>query len=116
MSSPDHPLTLPQLVDLRKPPVDVDTMLGADNPMSGILGAALGESSSETAARVEEAKKNATDLSSLVRKKAKTEEPSANTNGGGSKRKAEDDEPAAMDHESPKKARVDDDDTTTDNV
>jgi len=105
-----------RLVDLRKPPVDVDSMLGADNPMSGILGAALGESSSETAARVEEAKKNATDLSSLVRKKIKKEELSADTNGGGSKRKAEDDEPAAADHESPKKARVDDDDSTTDDV
>ncbi|KXJ91084.1 hypothetical protein Micbo1qcDRAFT_69334 [Microdochium bolleyi] len=107
-----------RLVDLRKPPVDVDSMLGADNPMSGILGAALGESSSETAARVEAAKKNATDLSGLVRKKAKQEDqPSpaaaaADTNGasGSTKRKAEDDEPAgAVDHESPKKARVDDD-------
>ncbi|KAH7026199.1 uncharacterized protein B0I36DRAFT_330086 [Microdochium trichocladiopsis] len=105
-----------RLIDLRKPPVDVDSMLGADNPMSGILGAALGESSSETAARVEQAKKNATDLSGLVRKKAKKEEPAtppADTNGSGSKRKAEDDEPAAADHEAPKKARVDDDDDAT---
>lgn len=80
--------------------------------MSGILGAALGESSSQTAARVAEAKKNAKDLSGLVRKKTKKEEPAtAETDGGNSsKRKAEDDEPATADHESPKKARVDDSD------
>lgn len=44
--------------------------LGVD-PMGGILGAALGESSTETEARIEEAKKTATDLTGLVRKKDK---------------------------------------------
>jgi HAT1-interacting factor 1 len=45
--------------------------LGADPMVGGILGAALGESSTETEARIEEAKKTATDLTGLVRKKDK---------------------------------------------
>ncbi|KAH8671205.1 hypothetical protein BX600DRAFT_434329 [Xylariales sp. PMI_506] len=78
-----------RLVDLKKPPVDVEGVLGADNPMTGILGAALGESPAAAQARIQEAKKNATDLSSLVRKKEKKAEvaSSPETNG---KRKAED--------------------------
>ncbi|KKY34304.1 putative histone h1-binding protein [Diaporthe ampelina] len=59
-----------RLVDLRGPPIDVKAALGVD-PMGGILGAALGESSTETEARIEEAKKTATDLTGLVRKKDK---------------------------------------------
>jgi hypothetical protein len=79
---------------------------------NGILGAALGESTSQKGARVEEAKKNATDLSGLVRKKqkepAKSEEAApvptnGETNG---KRKAEE-EPAVADSQEAKKARVD---------
>ncbi|KAI0017716.1 histone H1-binding protein [Xylariomycetidae sp. FL0641] len=62
-----------RLVELRKPPVDMQEALGNDNPLTGILGAALGESASEKEARVEEAKKNAHDLSGLVRRKAKDE-------------------------------------------
>lgn len=61
--------------------------MGALNPAGGILGAALGESPADATARIEEAKKSAKDLSGLVRKKAKAEEP-ASTAG---KRKAEDD-------------------------
>ncbi|KAI0506280.1 hypothetical protein F5B22DRAFT_624302 [Xylaria bambusicola] len=82
-----------RLVELRKPPVDMDAALGKDNPLTGLLGQALGESSAEQTARVEEAKKNAKDLSGLVRKKAKEEpkpEPEPEESNG--KRKAE--EPA----------------------
>lgn len=89
--------------------------------MGGILGAALGESAEQTQARVEEAKKTATDLTGLVRKKNKeelkpaeepvvkdAEEPKVETqaNGeesNGTKRKAE--EPAEED-EPAKKAKV----------
>ncbi|OHE99126.1 histone H1-binding protein [Colletotrichum orchidophilum] len=96
-----------RLVDLRKPPIDVNAALGGDG-LGGILGAALGESAAQTQARVEEAKKTATDLTGLVRKKAK-EEPkpdetqvnSAESNG--TKRKAE--EPAEADDPS-KKTKV----------
>ncbi|TRX93441.1 hypothetical protein FHL15_005716 [Xylaria flabelliformis] len=90
-----------RLVDLRKPPVDMNAALGEDNPLTGLLGQALGgESSLEQNARVAEAKKNAKDLSGLVRKKAKSE-PESNGNG---KRKAEED-PAEQ--EDAKKAKVD---------
>ncbi|KAM0557056.1 hypothetical protein ACHAPJ_005319 [Fusarium lateritium] len=88
-----------RLVDLRKDPIDAKDILGADaGPIGGILGAAIGESAAETKARVDEAKKTATDLSGLVRKKNKdapaaepeaAAAPEAETNG---KRKAE--EPA----------------------
>jgi HAT1-interacting factor 1 len=107
-----------QLVDLRKPPMDVDSVLAANNPMSGILGAALGESSTETQARIADAKKNATDLSGLVRRKAKDEaQPdaavaaeqgegeAAKVETNGSKRKAE--EPASGENAESKKAKVD---------
>ncbi|WKT44637.1 hypothetical protein QSH57_009490 [Fusarium oxysporum f. sp. vasinfectum] len=86
-----------RLVELRNDPIDAKDILGADaGPIGGILGAALGESAAETKARVDEAKKTATDLSGLVRKKNKDESaeepeaarvPEAETNG---KRKAED--------------------------
>ncbi|KPA43293.1 hat1-interacting factor 1 [Fusarium langsethiae] len=87
-----------RLVDLRNDPVDTKDILGADVSIGGILGAAIGESADETKARVEEAKKTATDLGGLVRKKNKEETateaapepaPEAEANG---KRKAE--EPA----------------------
>lgn len=89
-----------QLVDLRGPPIDVQAALGND-PMGGILGAALGESAIETEARIEEAKKTATDLTGLVRKKGKDKtaaspaaaavEATASEQNGG-KRKAEEQE------------------------
>ncbi|KAI3334276.1 hypothetical protein F4824DRAFT_490469 [Ustulina deusta] len=91
-----------RLTELRKPPVDMNTALGQDNPLAGLLGQALGESSVEQAARVEEAKKNAKDLSGLVRKKAK-EEPKPEPKESNGKRKAE--EPADG-QEDPKKAKV----------
>ncbi|KAI1362313.1 hypothetical protein F5Y08DRAFT_312410 [Xylaria arbuscula] len=98
-----------RLTDLRKPPVELDAALGQDNPLTGLLGQALGESSSEQAARVEEAKKNAKDLSGLVRKRAKEEpkpepEPEkSSSNESNGKRKAE--EPADGE-EDPKKTKV----------
>lgn len=59
------------------------------NPLGGLLGAALGGSAAEVQARVEEATKNAVDLSSLVRKKKpKDDEATTPVNGGG-KRKAD---------------------------
>lgn len=73
--------------------------------MGGILGAALGESAVETEARIEEAKKTATDLTGLVRKKGKSAAaaPATESNGAG-KRKAEEQEEG----EATKKARTDD--------
>ncbi|KAI1497839.1 hypothetical protein F5X99DRAFT_353582 [Biscogniauxia marginata] len=93
-----------RLVELRKPPMDVNEALGGDNPLTGLLGAALGETAAEKEARVEAAKKSANDLSGLVRKKAKEEQKSQSeeTNGNG-KRKAED--PVEAEEEA-KKAKV----------
>lgn len=96
-----------QLVDLRKDPIDTKELLGGDaNPLGGILGAALGESSAERQARVEEAKRTATDLTGLVRKKKPAANGDAATASAGDsgKRKAEDDVPTGG--ESPKKAKV----------
>ncbi|KAI1183140.1 hypothetical protein F5B17DRAFT_443684 [Nemania serpens] len=81
-----------RLTDLRKPPVD----------MNAALGQALGGPSFEQAARVGEAKKNAKDLSGLVRKKAKEEPKPADESNG--KRKAETPADVQEDH---KKAKVD---------
>jgi len=92
----------PQLAELKAPPVDVkDALYGPTgaldvNPTGGVLGATIGESPAEAAARIEEAKKNATDLTGLIRRKkpkpdATTLEPTSNINGTNGKRKAEDD-------------------------
>lgn len=87
-------LTPPKLKDLKGPPIDLnETLFGK----SGLLGAG-GPSSS-----IQDAKKNATDLSSLVRKKARDEGAGGNENG---KRKAEEGEGGGG--ESPKKAKVED--------
>ncbi|TLS31044.1 hypothetical protein PpBr36_03266 [Pyricularia pennisetigena] len=92
-----------RLVDLRNAPMDVDAMLGKDNPLGGILGAALGESAAQVEARIEEAKKTATDLTGLVRKKAAPKEAeaetesgdkTAETNGSNKRKLEEDDAPA----------------------
>ncbi|KUI72831.1 NASP-related protein sim3 [Cytospora mali] len=95
-----------RLVDLRGPPIDMKAALGAD-PMGGILGAALGESNAETEARIEEAKKTATDLTGLVRKKEKKTAPAAeagSSSASNGKRKAE--EEGAAVEEGSKKART----------
>ena len=101
-----------QLVDLKAGPIDTQGLLGADvNPLGGILGAALGESASETKARVDEASKTAVDLTNLVRKrKPKDAEPAPAADANGSddanshKRKAS----ATGVPGSPKKAKVED--------
>lgn len=92
---------LQQLVELRDGPIDTKALLGGEsNPLGGLFGNALaGESTTETQARVEEAKKTATDLSGLVRKK----KPAADAAQNG-KRKAS----GETGGESPKKAKVDD--------
>lgn len=74
--------------------------------MDAALGQALGGPSFEQAARGGEAKKNAKDLTGLVRKKAKEEPKPADESNG--KRKAEGPpaEPVAG-HEDRKKAKVD---------
>ncbi|TWU71699.1 hypothetical protein ED733_002856 [Metarhizium rileyi] len=103
-----------RLIDLKKDPIDASDLLGGPqaNALGGLFGAALGESATETQARVEEAKKTATDLTGLVRKKKAAEEGEEDkvdqsdatapaTNG---KRKAEDDAPEAA--ESPKRAKT----------
>jgi HAT1-interacting factor 1 len=76
--------------------------------MGGILGATLGESPADAASRIEEAKKTATDLTGLVRRKAKPEastpESTASINGVNGKRKAEDD----VEDSDAKKAKVED--------
>ncbi|KKY23014.1 putative tetratricopeptide repeat domain protein [Phaeomoniella chlamydospora] len=70
-----------RLVDLKAPPVSINdpnstgTLDGA-TPLSGILGQILGESPDEQKKRLEEASKNATDLSGLVKRK-KPKQPSA---------------------------------------
>lgn len=89
-----------RVVDLRKGPIDTNELLGGPqaNALGGVFGAVLGESAAQTEKRVEEAKKTAVDLTSMVRKKTKPEESG--------KRKAE--EPAETGGESPKKAKVDD--------
>lgn len=78
----------------------------AQNALGGLFGAGSGSADSE--ARIEEAKKTATDLTGLVRKKkAAQDEPAAaaaETNGHG-KRKAEEPADAAEETES-KKAKV----------
>ncbi len=96
--------------------MDVDSVLAANAPVSGILGAALGESTVDAKARVEEAKKNAKDLTGLVRKKAKegggeaevvAKDKAAGSPGAtnGAKRKAE--EPAVGEQQDePKKPKV----------
>ncbi|KAF3760492.1 hypothetical protein M406DRAFT_219096, partial [Cryphonectria parasitica EP155] len=92
-----------RLVDLRGPPIDVQSALGL-GPVGGILGAALGESAVETEARIEEAKKTATDLTGLVRKKGKPVPAPSSDSADGNKRKAEEDLP--MEDEASKKPRT----------
>lgn len=82
-------LNLEQLLDLRRRPVSVATAGQNDdlNPLNGVLGQILGQSPEEQKARLEEAVKNANDLSSFVKKKkqpttASTQAALQNANGG----------------------------------
>ncbi|KAL7622728.1 hypothetical protein AAE478_006406 [Parahypoxylon ruwenzoriense] len=94
-----------RLVELQKPPMDVNSVLAAEDAVLGVLGATLGESTADKEARLEDAKKNATDLSGLVRKKAKESEEKPEAKEPNGKRKAED---AASEYEETKKAKVED--------
>lgn len=69
--------------------------------MSGVLGAAEGETPSETTARIEEAKKGATDLTGLVKRK-KIDGDKASSG----KRKADDDAEDETKSGEAKKAKV----------
>lgn len=83
--------------------------LGGES-LGGILGGLMGEAPAQTEARIEEAKKTATDLTGLVRKKGKSTPAAAPASAEASngKRKAEDD--AVMeDSESSKKPRTGED-------
>lgn len=83
--------------------------LGGES-LGGLLGGLMGEPAAKTEARIEEAKKTATDLTGLVRKKGKpasapADAPAAVTEASNGKRKAEDD--AVMeDSEASKKPRT----------
>jgi HAT1-interacting factor 1 len=100
---------------LKEGPVDIEGLKSAlgmsgGNSMGGILETTIGETPAEAAARVEEAKKGANDLTGLVRKKDKrdtndsgTPEVTVNANG---KRKAGED--PDEDSETSKKAKVED--------
>lgn len=62
-----------KLLDLHRPPVSINDPAqeaGAMDALSGILGQIIGKSSEEKKAALEDVTKGATDLSSLVRKKA----------------------------------------------
>ena len=94
--------TKTQLIELRQPPVSINDptstgTLDGSNPLSGILGSILGESPAAQKSRLEEASKEAKDLTNLVKRKKASNVPSpqpaaddpAKTNG---KRKVEFDE------------------------
>jgi len=70
----DYSLTLPQLVELRQPPVPINDLTGmgtldGSNPLSGILGQILGASKAAQDSRLEEASKGANDLTGFVKRK-----------------------------------------------
>ncbi|QSZ36709.1 hypothetical protein DSL72_006592 [Monilinia vaccinii-corymbosi] len=106
-----------RLKELRAPPVDINKAIAAalapagapqSNSTTGILGNTLGESASETAARVEEAKKTATDLTGLVRHKKK-ETKDLPIQAAGAKRKADEEPEVEGEHSDggkEKKAKV----------
>jgi HAT1-interacting factor 1 len=104
-----------QLVDLRKPPIDLNAAVNgpAGAGLGGLLSAFGGASGSGSGSS--EAKKAATDLTGLVRKKAKdvpapapasapAAAPAADASATNGKRKAE--EPADGSDEEAKKART----------
>ena len=86
-----------KLVELRQPPVSINDPKGTGSvdgatPLSGILGSILGESADAQRTRLEQASKEARDLTDLVKRK-KPELPVQNATGSegtskqGSKRK-----------------------------
>lgn len=102
-----------QLVDLRKPPIDLNSAVNgpAGAGLGGLLGA-LGGGAAGTfgggSGSGSDAKKPATDLTGLVRKKAKdapaAAPPAADASATNGKRKAE--EPADGSDDEAKKART----------
>lgn len=82
----DALLNILQLVELRQPPVSINDPTGTGaidgaNPLSGILGSILGESPEAQKTRLEEASKDANDLTNLVRRK----KPAHDDTGSGAK-------------------------------
>jgi HAT1-interacting factor 1 len=101
-----------KLVELRQPPVSVNDPLGTGSadgatPLQGILGQILGESPEAQKARLEEASKEAKDLTGLVKRKkpASASESGKLAPEGKGKRKADDEDVSS---ETSKKARVED--------
>ncbi|ROT41395.1 hypothetical protein SODALDRAFT_331115 [Sodiomyces alkalinus F11] len=102
-----------RLEEMRKPAIDFKSVLGtaAGDALQGIFGSALGETPAQMNVRVQDAKKTATDLTGLVRKKEKknkdeSQSSAAQENGhesNGTKRKAEE---AAETEDASKKAKV----------
>lgn len=71
-----------QLKELHAPAVTMQAQSGSPaDAMSGILAQVFGESNAESKARIEEATKNAHDLSGLVKKKKAKPAASSNSNG-----------------------------------
>lgn len=98
-----------RLVDLRKPPIDLNAAVNgpAGAGLGGLLGALGAGAAGAGSVDVAEAKKGATDLSGLVRKKAKDAGPASAASpaeSNGTKRKAE--EPAAGSDDETKKVRT----------
>jgi len=99
-----------RLVELREPPVAMNAAIVGPNGMSmedpaaairGLLGSMLGASPEEQKKQLDEAKKNANDLTGMVKRKGKDVAAAA----AGVKRKA-DDATAAENKDKSKKARV----------
>jgi HAT1-interacting factor 1 len=82
-----------------------EAVFGPSGNVSGILASATGQTPAEAAALIEDAKKNATDLSGLVRHKPKKAAEPAPTNGTNGKRKAEEEPEEEIDS---KKTKVED--------
>ncbi|KAJ9648993.1 hypothetical protein H2199_000906 [Coniosporium tulheliwenetii] len=103
-----------RLHDLRNPPSRMPAVIGpagapdGNNPLNGVLGSLLGESSAEQKARIEQATKSANDLSGLVRHKKKPVEADqgiASVANGSGKRKLGDEDDQGR--ERAKSARID---------
>jgi HAT1-interacting factor 1 len=91
------------LVDLRRSPVSIEQNDRANEAMlKGILGQIVGQSPTDQKARLDAASKEATDLSSLVRRKPG--KPAPQQEAPAAKRPAEDESTEAE----VKRARVDD--------
>ena len=98
-------------MELRQPPISVKaTGVGGPNdpnPLSGILGTMLGESSETQKARLEEASSRANDVTNLVKRKKQLDGPTgAEVHGPAGKRKMGTE--GTKDLHNDKKAKVED--------